>query len=422
MTSYPGKPVIFFMILPFLLLTLTGFKCSSNYSDIWDDISTDDLKIWDADYLDFIGTKDSDFILDYKDNSLGNELVTFDTFFSCSEDSLFGDVNLFNSVLPEIKLESNFDANNDISVSSGNISVRPYNYKEDLLDIRNEIVKRLNQQHPNYPNSICLRKFEIQNWPEGVEQSFMYWTKKEIQMIRERLDNLVFIYRGDNSSNLRENPAIDLLKRFRQESGYPLATRINWDMLNRDKLPEKYRNMNINSKTVLLNVNRRNPEIMENIHFNRYENLYFSNMMQNARSISSSRPVSESPCSPPPVKKANMEQIKQNLLERFRRESRNTNARHIEWKRVDITKLPKKYHDTRFSHATVFDFGGLYEEEEFIENLHFIEYTDKHLADLAKKVEKRKNRRVNEGETINSSLKSGYEATFSERQNKKLKI
>lgn len=294
------------MILNLLLLNLIGFKCSS--SDLWDDIKTGDLEIGDIDYSDFGETGISDEFHDKR-------WITYDGILPSSEDIQLNDFELFSNLVTE---------HYDKGVSND------YNNENDQngCDIH---------EKGNYK--------------------------------KERLNDFVFVCRPDENIS-KEQVLNDLLKRYRVESGNQLACRIEWRMLDHVRIPEKYKDLIFNRRAIFSDLNYRNPELVENIHFRRYGS--FEKMDEMSENIV---------IDPEDFDFPDKYKIKQELLEQFRRESRNTKARYISWKLVDMAKLPEKYHNIKLSHFTIFD-KCLYKESEFLQNLHFTAYPDRYLKSL----------------------------------------
>ena len=56
-------------------------------------------------------------------------------------------------------------------------------------------------------------------------------------------------------------------KRFRIESGHPEASRADWRLLDKSRLPEKYRQVPLNSHSIKSSLILFNREIIDNIHF-----------------------------------------------------------------------------------------------------------------------------------------------------------
>ena len=58
-----------------------------------------------------------------------------------------------------------------------------------------------------------------------------------------------------------------ILTRYRKETGESSAIRINWFRIDRRDIPDKYKDIKINSFTMNLMALYKNPEIVSNIHF-----------------------------------------------------------------------------------------------------------------------------------------------------------
>ena len=58
-----------------------------------------------------------------------------------------------------------------------------------------------------------------------------------------------------------------MLERFKHETCKPSANKISWRLLDRRQIPEKYKNVPLNSATVSNRLIYKNPEIIDNIHF-----------------------------------------------------------------------------------------------------------------------------------------------------------
>lgn len=130
-------------------------------------------------------------------------------------------------------------------------------------------------QHPNEKYS--LRQFDIVNWPEGIDLLSKTWRKREMETIREMMQEFVFKKRElaiiDNSDYKREHVRRKtevhdfLLKRYREESGDTMAININWNQLDRRNIPSKYDEFDVNCYTQSHKAFYGNPEIVYNVHF-----------------------------------------------------------------------------------------------------------------------------------------------------------
>ena len=271
------------------------------------------------------------------------------------------------------------------------------NFRECLAEIKKDLFKKLKEQHPLVP-SLRLRNYRIQNWPVEVDQYSNYWPKKEIKLIRERLNDLVFtVHEGkisiEEECGITKHPEIefvidpnmtksqtfaDLLHRFRIESGFQEAKCIDWKMLDSSQIPEKYDAIEIKGKLMWITKFHKNPEIVNNMHFYKYTEEELAKFRKGllARKEKQRKSITKTEIGP--------KQVKLNVLTQFRRETRNSEAQAINWKCIDLEKLPEKYRTLKLTNRVVFETQKLYKEADFIQNVRFKEYTEKHLNRLAK--------------------------------------
>ena len=166
---------------------------------------------------------------------------------------------------------------------------RPAFLMEDICELRKTLKAELNNlfkaQHPD--ETFKLRDYEIRDWPEGISFTSNHWSRKEIRRIREKMHEFVFLKRPESLSisaelgidklgNLdnilddsmtRDRTKMFLLTRYRKETGESSAIMINWHRLDRRDIPDKYKDIKINSITMNLKALFKNPEIVYNIHF-----------------------------------------------------------------------------------------------------------------------------------------------------------
>ena len=166
---------------------------------------------------------------------------------------------------------------------------RPAFVTEDISELRKTLKAELNNlikaQHPD--ETLKLRDYEIRDWPEGISFTSNHWSRKEIKKIREKMHEFVFMKRPEslsvsaelgidklgkldnilNMSMTRDRTKMFLLTRYRKETGESLAININWHRLDRRDIPDKYKDIKINSLTMNLMALYKNPEIVSNIHF-----------------------------------------------------------------------------------------------------------------------------------------------------------
>ena len=149
--------------------------------------------------------------------------------------------------------------------------------KDGLINLSQQIKKKLRkkikEQHPEVAH-VYLRNYDIQNWPEGVDPSAGYWKKDEIKLINERFNELIFIDSAVMARNeiSKKLAYYYLLERFQLESGYVGAKYIIWSLLDRSKLPEKYKNMIFSNETFRSSLsNGEYSEFIDYIHFRKFE-------------------------------------------------------------------------------------------------------------------------------------------------------
>ena len=135
-----------------------------------------------------------------------------------------------------------------------------------------------------------LRNFYIENWPEDVDLLKEHWTNKELAEINGKMPSFIFRYRDEQMTLDRQ---FDLHKftclteaeldtsmsykdvtnfiheRFRTESGPLEAIRVDWRLLDRSRIPDKYSQVPLNSFSIQCKLIQFNREIIENIHFHR---------------------------------------------------------------------------------------------------------------------------------------------------------
>lgn len=163
--------------------------------------------------------------------------------------------------------------------------------KERVRAMHIRLKEIFSAKYPDFKYDI--RKFSIKNWPADVLFRKFHWTKAELEMINERIPILEFVP-NDEVISLEESLGLDqfaslteaevdrkltkrnfiktMKERFEEESGAgPEVQRIAWRLLDRRTIPPKYRDVPINSTTVLSKLIHGNKEIIDNIHFRRYD-------------------------------------------------------------------------------------------------------------------------------------------------------
>ena len=133
-----------------------------------------------------------------------------------------------------------------------------------------------------------LRHLYIENWPEDVNLYKEHWSKEELDKINERMHLYKFHARdtpmtlnrqlnlhkmkclteADLDTSIRYDAVMQMVKkRFKIESGLPEAVRVDWRLLDRSRLPEKYHQVPLSSFSIKSSLILFNREIIENIHF-----------------------------------------------------------------------------------------------------------------------------------------------------------
>lgn len=155
----------------------------------------------------------------------------------------------------------------------------------------------------------------------------------------------------------REDVFGDLLKRFRKESGRKTAICIDWKQLDRTEIPEKYKDITINSGTLLISRIFRNPEIVENIHFRPYteEQLIKKKLMKHNDEIGNNEEY---------------ERALTQVLDKFRAETDIQEADRVSWRLLDRSRLPERYINRPITSESFYS-SKLYLDPVFLDNVHF---------------------------------------------------
>ena len=133
-----------------------------------------------------------------------------------------------------------------------------------------------------------LRHLYIENGPEDVNLYKEHWSKEELDKINERmhlfkfharnepmtlnrqlnLDKMKYLTEAKSDTSIRYDAVMQMVKkRFKIESGLPEAVRVDWRLLDRSRLPEKYHQVPLSSFSIKSSLILFNREIIENIHF-----------------------------------------------------------------------------------------------------------------------------------------------------------
>lgn len=199
----------------------------------------------------------------------------------------------------------------------------------------------------------------------------------------------------------RKKAHLILLKRYREETGEPYATRIYWNKLDRRAIPDKYNDIKIDIASCSCKKIYRNPEIFDNIHF--FANDHNSNdsdtinqstetdntsvhdsiesevprsaeiLQSNSDSFSGSEPESEgNECNGYAMQR----KIRSILLKRYREETGNISSKLIYWDRLDRRAIPSKYDKIQINRLTI-KTVPIYGNPEIFDNIHFFQSEDK---------------------------------------------
>lgn len=206
---------------------------------------------------------------------------------------------------------------------------------------------------------------------DALHCSPIAFTENEIEMEAEINVNNCFstklygsyLYPRDYGKS-RGDFMAEMLKRFRSESGWPLADSIDWKQVDRTKLPRKYAEIELNAREMRKNI-KQYPEIADNIHFKPYTTDQLSLKALHQRKNKSRVPGNQN----------EWKTAYQRIFEIFRQETGRIYAENISWSKLDKSRLPEKYRDQEITSLSIYR-GKLYEDPEFIENIHFTHDSD----------------------------------------------
>lgn len=115
--------------------------------------------------------------------------------------------------------------------------------------------------------NFLLRKFYVENWPEGVELSKQHWTKSDIDKINERipilkyrlrekalplemrlgLDKMKCLVEAELDPDLTYDSAFNIIhERFRAECACLGLFKVDWKLLDKQSIPNKYDEVELN--------------------------------------------------------------------------------------------------------------------------------------------------------------------------------
>ena len=251
----------------------------------------------------------------------------------------------------------NIDVPIDLDSRDSPVNKRPFPPVSYVrTDRQKEILTKLKQvcESQNPQVDFRLNSFNVMNWPKDVYIHKRYWSKLDSKKIENALHLLKFVPKEDGNklsieaqSNMAQKPCLTraqsdmaqkqcltktqsdlelmpclidavldetltlskayilLIKQFKGESGIPEALYINWSLLDRSAVPEKYSQVPLNSLTILCPLIHQNREIIENIHFKHSSSLNPLNAdvitTKRKRNVPVMNPVSPEISEPAPI-------------------------------------------------------------------------------------------------------------------------
>ena len=189
--------------------------------------------------------------------------------------------------------------NVSINSTTNDSPFQPFVFDKNLrsAEIQNLLDRKLREiftsQFPTKRYS--LRAFYIENLPEGVDLLRKRWSKSDMEKINANLPLLKFRKRSQHltwnqefgldqmkcltEAELDMNLTFEngvkplIIERFKAESGLIDSDWIDWRLLDRSAIPEKYNEVPLNSGTFKCSLVFHNREIIENIHFHLFTEL-----------------------------------------------------------------------------------------------------------------------------------------------------
>ena len=290
----------------------------------------------------------------------GSELISYDTNINLTDyksagtdyeshgdnDSIFdNDIQIYDQDI--WNTDDEFDYNSKINEASlqsdlvNSVTVTPIvfgsnqSWAEREKLINSKLRDLFKSQHPEVGYN--LRNYYAENWPEDVDLMKDHWSTEELDKINERLPILQFRLRDkcftickqfgfDKMKCLTEAELNSLLtysmvnkflhQRYKVESENPYATRLNWKLLDRRSVPDKYNEVPLNFLTIQSPFVYQNREIIDNIHF-------YSAVKKIPKSKQSNRPNRTTKPTRPVIEQS--EEILDSLREFCTKESENIN-------------------------------------------------------------------------------------------------
>ena len=189
--------------------------------------------------------------------------------------------------------------NVSINSTTNDSPFQPFVFDKNLrtTEIQNLLNRKLREifktQFPTERYS--LRTFYIENLPEGTDLLRKRWSKSDMETINANLPLLKFRKRSQHltwnqefgldqmkcltEAELDMNLTFEngvkpfIMERFKAESGLIDSDWVDWRLLDRSAIPEKYNEVPLNSGTFKCSLVFHNREIIENIHFHLFTEL-----------------------------------------------------------------------------------------------------------------------------------------------------
>jgi hypothetical protein len=229
--------------------------------------------------------------------------------------------------------------------------------------------------------------------------------KYEFNNSPEVIDNLSACHRLHNRRKyFRKN----MLERFQKETGQLEAKYIIWKLLDKSRLPSQYHGIEIDSDSMSRAEYFENLDIVDNIHFKQYtenqpalkecktnvcidvdnseiddaENKSAYAIEQEKHEINYSPEVIDHHTVRPPIRYNPVHdrriKFRINLLDRFQKETGHIEAKNINWKLLDRSRIPSEYDGIKIDSILMMK-TEYFENPEIVDNIHFKPCTEDRL-------------------------------------------
>jgi hypothetical protein len=201
------------------------------------------------------------------------------------------------------------------------------------------------------------------------------------------------LLRNDRKKYFREK----MLERFRKETGQLKAKHINWKLLDRSSLPSKYDGIKIDCISMSRTENFENPDIVDNIHFKpctkghsllkkRKTNAFIDDdnpEVDDSENVLEEQEKSDFNNSPEVIDNLSAghrllkrrKYFRKNMLERFREETGQLEAKVINWRLLDRSRIPSEYDGIKIDSILMMK-TEYFENPDIVDNIHFKPCTD----------------------------------------------